>query len=141
MYIAITPCLAILLKLINKTMSVFFFYNWQNSECNLCKIFYTLPKEELRKVSNGNKFSNTSNMHILYVRSGHSLWIVLTWFDKLLYPVWISLIFSVHTFYSWKRRWWDFHSHSTVQSTNTRLTYDIVWFSFEGGKDTEVKLS
>ena len=87
------------------------------------------------------KFSNTSNMHILYVRSGHSLWIVLTWFDKLLYPVWISLIFSVHTFYSWIRRWWDFHSHSTVQSTNTRLTYDTVWFSFEGGKDTEIKLS
>ena len=72
------------------------------------------------------------------------MWIVLTWFDKLLYPVWISLIFSVHTFYSWIRRWWDFHSHSTVQSTNTRLTYDTVWFSFEaneGGKDTEVKLS
>jgi hypothetical protein len=87
------------------------------------------------------KFSNTSNMHILYVRSGHSFWIVLTWFDKLVYPLWISLIFSVHAFYSWIRRWWDFHSHSTVQSTNTRLTYDRVWFSFEAGKDTEVKLS
>jgi hypothetical protein len=35
-------------------------------------------------------FSNTCNMHILYVMSGQSLWIVLTWFDKLLYPVWIS---------------------------------------------------
>jgi hypothetical protein len=71
------------------------------------------------------KFSNTSNMHILYVRSGHSLWIVLTWFDKLLYPVWISLIFSVHTFYLWIRRWWDFHSQSTVQSIATQHTFNI----------------
>jgi hypothetical protein len=64
-------------------------------------------------------------MHILYVMSGKSLWIVLTWFDKLLYPVWISLIFSVHKFYSWLRRWWDFHSHSTVQRTATQHTFNI----------------
>jgi hypothetical protein len=52
-------------------------------------------------------FSNTCNMHILYVMSGQSSSIVLTWFDKLVYPVWIS-----------------------APPANTRLTYDTVWFSF-----------
>jgi hypothetical protein len=70
-------------------------------------------------------FSNTCNMHILYVMSGQSLWIVLTWFDKLLYPVWINLVFSVHKLYSWIRRWWDFHSHSTVQRTVTQHAFNI----------------
>jgi hypothetical protein len=68
-------------------------------------------------------FRNVSSVHILYAMSGQSLWIALTWFDKLLYPVWISLIFSVHNFYSWIRRWWDFHS--LTQHTATQHTFNI----------------
>jgi len=33
-------------------------------------------------------------------------------------------------------------THTALYSApppNTRLTYDTVWFSFEGGKDTEVR--
>jgi hypothetical protein len=79
------------------------------------------------------------------VMSGHSLWIVLTCFDKLLYPVWISLILVYINFIHGYGGDGIF-THTALYSLqyrapppNTRLTYDTVWFSFEGGKDTEVR--
>jgi hypothetical protein len=84
----------------------------------LCCIWLFLPSSVSLPPSKANH-----SVSILYVISGQSLWIVLTWFDKLLYPVWISLMFSVHTLYSWIRRWRDFHLHSTVLRTATQHTW------------------
>jgi hypothetical protein len=78
---------------------------------------------------------------ILYVMSGQSLWIVLTWFDKLLYPVWKAW-FLVYINFIHGYGGDGIFTHTALYSApppNTRLTYDTVWFSFEGGKDTKVR--